>query len=448
MRGRSLHRMPAVSDRLAAVLPGTAEPTNRRLILVGLLIMLLLGITQAGWFTAALADDGEGARGTLRVDGDPIAEVEITAVDEGGAEVASTSSDDSGSWELELPGPGTYDIVLDPATLPEELDFEEGESPTDTIEVGEGQTETVLFRLEVEETVVAGTLSRLPQNLLNGVKFGLIVAMTAIGLSLIFGTTRLINFSHGELVSFGAIVAWFLNVAGIHIVPAALLAMLAGAALGGALDHGLWRPLRRRKTGIIQLLVITVGLAFLIRNVLLFAYGGSTRSYAGFAVQESLTFGPFRITPRDLIVLLLSFVVLVLVGLAISRTRIGKAMRAVSDDSNLAETSGIDVQRVILLVWVAGAGLTALGGVFLGLVEGVNYFMGFRLLLLIFAGVILGGLGTAYGAMVGSLVVGIITEVSTIWFSPDIQEMWALLVLIVILLFRPQGILGFRERVG
>ena len=424
------------------------DARTRWLLAAGLLLMVVLASAQAGWLTPALADDGEGARGTLRFEGDPVPDVEITAFDEAGVEVATTLSEDDGSWELDLPGPGTYDIVLDPGSLPPELDIEEGEDPTSTIDVAEGDTQTVLFRLEAEEAAVATVLSRLPQNLLNGVKFGLIIAMAAIGLSLIFGTTGLINFAHGELVTFGAVVAWFLNVAGLHIIPAALLATLAGAALGGGLDRGLWRPLRKRKTGIIQLLVITVGLAFIIRHVILFFYGGSNRPYLDYTVQSALDLGPVRITPRDLIVIVLSTLVLVGIAVAITKTRIGKAMRAVSDDPGLAETTGIDVQRVILLVWVVGGGLTALGGVLLGVVESVNYFMGFRLLLLMFAGVILGGLGSAYGAMVGSLVVGLVTELSTIWFSADIKEMWALLVLILILLFRPQGILGVKERIG
>jgi neutral amino acid transport system permease protein len=132
----------------------------------------------------------------------------------------------------------------------------------------------------------------------------------------------------------------------------------------------------------------------------------------------------------------------------LTQTRLGKGMRAVADNRDLAESSGINVERVILSVWILGGGLTTLGGVFLGMIESVDYLMGFRLLLLMFAGVILGGLGTAFGAMLGSILVGLISEISTVWFSSQIKYVWALAVLIIILLIRPQGILGQKERIG
>jgi neutral amino acid transport system permease protein len=149
-----------------------------------------------------------------------------------------------------------------------------------------------------------------------------------------------------------------------------------------------------------------------------------------------------------LVITLLSLLVLAGVGLLLRRTRAGKAIRAVSDNRDLAESSGINVSRVILNVWLLAGGLAALGGVFFGLAQLVSWDMGFKLLLLMFAAVILGGLGTAYGVIVGSLVVGIVAQVSTIWFPVELQNAWALIVLIVVLLFRPQGIFGQRERVG
>ena len=126
----------------------------------------------------------------------------------------------------------------------------------------------------------------------------------------------------------------------------------------------------------------------------------------------------------------------------------GKAMRAVADNKDLAESSGIDVDRVIGFVWASGAGLAALGGILQGLSEQVSFQMGFQLLLLMFAGVTLGGLGTAYGALVGSLVVGIAMEVSTLWIPSEFKTVVALSILIIVLLVRPQGILGQAERVG
>ncbi len=136
------------------------------------------------------------------------------------------------------------------------------------------------------------------------------------------------------------------------------------------------------------------------------------------------------------------------VGLVLTRTRIGKAIRAVADNPDLARSSGIDVDRVILIVWGAGAALATLGGVFFAMSELVDWQFGFKLLLLMFAGVTLGGLGTAFGAFVGSLIVGIIIQVSTIWISPELKNVSALTLLILILIVRPQGIFGRRERIG
>jgi neutral amino acid transport system permease protein len=140
--------------------------------------------------------------------------------------------------------------------------------------------------------------------------------------------------------------------------------------------------------------------------------------------------------------------VLVGVALVLQKTRIGKAMRAVADNRDLAESSGINVGRVINVVWAAGTGLAALGGILLGMAEQVGWLMGFQLLLLMFAGVILGGLGTAYGALVGSLVVGVFIQLSTLVIPTDLKNVGALLMLIVILVIRPQGILGQAERIG
>jgi branched-chain amino acid transport system permease protein len=136
------------------------------------------------------------------------------------------------------------------------------------------------------------------------------------------------------------------------------------------------------------------------------------------------------------------------VGLFLNKTRMGKAMRAVSDNRDLSESSGIDVQRVIRFVWILAGGLAGIGGVFIGLSEQVSWNIGFRILLLLFAAVILGGLGTAYGALVGALIVGIGIQVSTLFIPTELKNVGALVLLIAVLIVRPEGILGKKERVG
>jgi len=180
----------------------------------------------------------------------------------------------------------------------------------------------------------------------------------------------------------------------------------------------------------------------------LFAFRGTPRFFKDYTAQSGLQLGLVEITPKDLITGALSILILIGVGLFLQMTKLGKAMRAVSDNRDLAESSGIDVQRVIRFVWTAGGALAALGGVFIGLSEQVSWNIGFRILLLIFAGVVLGGLGTAYGALVGSLLVGVGIQVSTLFVPTELKNVGALVVLILALVIRPQGILGRAERIG
>ena len=207
----------------------------------------------------------------------------------------------------------------------------------------------------------------------------------------------------GAAATFGALAGYFVNVTlGVHLVWATFGAVLIGAAGGALFDLGVWRPLRRRGTGLVAMLVISIGLSLFLRYVFLYQFGGRTRPYAQYSVQRAIDLGPVSIAPKSQVIIALSVATLVGVGLILQFTRYGKAMRAVADNPDLASSSGIDVDRVILLVWAFGGGLAALGGVFFGLSEQVSFQMGFQLLLLMFAGVVLGGLGTAYGALLGS----------------------------------------------
>jgi neutral amino acid transport system permease protein len=421
---------------------------RRAVVLVTTLLTSLLVLAGP-----ALAQGGESVRGTLRDgEGEPVPGVAIAVADEAGDIVGETTTDDDGAWEVELPAPGDYIVTLDQDTMPDGVELRDPERATLEVNVRSGQNRTLIFATG-EGAARAGFGSRFMTQTLSGLRFGLIIAITAIGLSLIFGTTGLVNFAHGELVTLGAVIAWFMNAPsgtgfGIQLIGAAAIAVVFSMAAGGAIELGLWRPLRRRRTGLIQMLVISIGLSLLLRNAIQIWYGGSSRPYFDYTIQQAIELGPLRITPRDLTVMALATITLVGIATMLQRTRIGKAMRAVSDNRDLAESSGIDVQRVILFIWIIGGGLAGFGGVLYGLAENVSYLMGFRLLLLMFAGIILGGLGTAYGAMFGSIVVGLVTEWSTLYFSTELKFVWALFVLILILLVRPQGLLGRRERIG
>ena len=398
--------------------------------------------------------------------------VSLTVEDTSGETIAEGVTDADGIFEVEVPGSGRYGLTIFPETLPEGVFLADPDNPTKLVEVLVGQTGRAIFQL-VNESELAGlgqtstiTFRRVAQLTVEGLKFGVFLAMAAIGLSLIFGTTGLVNFAHGEMIGWGMLWAYLFNFYGfagmfgfmegwpapfgdgVNLIFATLMAIVMGLGLGWAMDKFIFAPLRARGTAVISAMIVTIGLSILIRYVYLFVFGGVPRFYRDYTAQVGIKIGVIEITPKDLITGLLSVAILVLVGLFLQRARMGKAMRAVADDRDLAESSGIDVQRVIRFVWVAGSGLAALGGVFIGLSEQVSWNIGFRILLLIFAAVVLGGLGTAYGALVGALIVGVGIQVSTLWIPPELKNLGALGLLIVALLIRPQGILGRAERIG
>jgi branched-chain amino acid transport system permease protein len=420
-------------------------------LLVGLLLVLP-ATASAQEDEAEAESDAPAFSGVLTNDDEPVegATIAVREVDGDFSESVVTEVD--GSWRVELPARGaTYEVELDLTTLPEGVELSADGNAVATPRISQpGQQRIVSFLLGSGLGGGSSTGEQIAQSLVNGLKFGLIIAMSSIGLSLIFGTTGLINFAHGELVTFGAALAWWINTQSIEatLILATVIAVIGGAALGGVVELGLMRPLRRRKLGAFQFVVVTIGCSLIGRQLIQIWIGEGNESYRQYQIQSPWNIGPFDLTPRDASIIAVCLVALVGVATVLQLTRLGKAMRAVSDNPDLAASSGIAVDRVILNVWISGAALAALGGVLFGLSEVVEFDMGFRFLLLIFSAVVLGGLGTAYGAMAGGVVIGLVTEVSTVWVRPDLKFVWALLVLIVVLLVRPQGILGSKERVG
>lgn len=420
--------------------------------------------------SAAHAAEESTISGTvLGPEGEAIAGVSLTVQGEGFSGTATTAAD--GSYSFSVPGHGEYAMVVDTATLPDGLSLAKAGDAERTVLVVSDE-KRVLFKLITGETPVAdapatpgtqattqepvesagpgfGTWGRVAQLVVDGLFLALLIALGALGLNLIFGTTGLTNFSHGELLTLGAFTALTLNEFGINIVIAAPIAILISAfAFGWAQNRYLWRPLRRRRTGLIPSMIVTIGLAIVLRYGVQLIWGGETRTYEQFAAQAGLVFGPVSITPKQLILAALAAITIAATVIWLQRSRIGKATRAVSDNPALASATGIDVERVISVVWTVGAGLAAFAGIYLGMTQDVYWNMGQRLLLIMFAAVTLGGLGTIYGALLGALIIGLFVQLSTFIIPPEMKYVGALFVMIVILLIRPQGILGRRERVG
>jgi branched-chain amino acid transport system permease protein len=475
-----------VSAGAAAAASSTAEPTSQMAEAAAFPVVEatpaatpvpIMEAVPAVPVVEATPADGEPATDSTRGEGatevkgvitdpnrEPIAGVEIdvtnadAVVDSRGETIAagefeaSALTDADGSWVVPLPGGGRYTVTIVVESLPEGIGLADPDQDTRTVNVLPEKSATALFRTSDGEGGGSGqrsTLDRAMQLTVDGLLFGLTIALAAIGLSLIFGTTGLTNFSHGELVTLGALTTYFFSsVVGLPFLLAAALAVVVCGLLGGVQDKLLWGRLRKRGTGVIAMLVVSIGFGILLRYVYLFFFGGNTRQFNAYAGQAGIQVGPVLMTPKSMVAAVVAVIFLLATAYWLLRTQSGKASRAISDNPALASASGIDVEKVINRVWVYGAGLAALAGVIYSLNNGLNWFQGFQILLLVFAGVVLGGLGTAFGAIVGSLIVGVMIQVSTLVVPPELKNVGALLILIIILLFRPQGILGRRERVG
>lgn len=459
-----------VLDRLARYSAPVPSPTSAKRALGVVLLGVIFSVLGLSSFTphAVAQDDEHVLSGTLRVGREIVADVDLTVTDETGAEIGTAVTDAEGKWSVPITAPGVYSVEIDVATLPDGVGFKEG--ATNIVERDIAALDKprfpVGFKLEdgaaVPIIAPESGFDRFINRSVSGLRVGLLVALASVGLSLIYGVTGLVNFGHSEMVTFGAVLGFAfealfgLNSMGsifglsISLVLAVAFGIAAGGLLGFILERGMFRPLRDRKLSNISLMIVSIGLAFVMRYLIVIFFRTEPVGYKHYLLQEAIDIGPISIPKKDLWIMISALVLLVLVGLLLQRTRLGTAMRAVADNPPLAQSSGIDINRTILAVWIAGSALAAAGGIFLGLTNIIEWQMGEKMLLLMFAAVTLGGLGTAYGAMVGGLVIGFASEVITLlpFVDNDLKFLVALVVMIFILLVRPQGILGVRERFG
>jgi branched-chain amino acid transport system permease protein len=381
----------------------------------------------------------------------PVAGVTITVTTPSGTVIGMGVTDDKGLISFPIPARDSYIVTLDIATLPNGYSMIDATKSISIVNKDNFTTSVkrATFFTGASNTSTQTLLNRMIQRGADGLRLGLVIAMCAVGLSLIFGTTGLTNFAHGEMVTFGGLMAFLLNVTmGIPLLISAPIVVVLGGLFGLALNVFIFGKLRKRGVGLISQLVVSVGLSIVLRNMYLYQFGGRTKPLNDFSQQTVMRLGPTSITPRDLTTAILSLLVLVAVALFIQKSRTGKAIRAVSDNPTLASSTGIDTQRIIRIVWFAGGALAALGGIFRGLDEQVGFEMGSRLVFLMFAAITLGGLGSAFGALVGGVLVGIFVEMASLVVPAELKNAPALLILIIVLVLRPQGILGRKQRVG
>jgi branched-subunit amino acid ABC-type transport system permease component len=396
-----------------------------------------------------------------------VPDVQVTVTGKGVDATVSTGKD--GKVEVGLPSAGSYKVQvltksikdfkgtvpLNPRTVQVDSDNKQvpayfvltaatsGAQPSSSASSKPGTAST-------NETDSGGPtlIEQILPRLATGLIFGLLLALASIGLSLIYGTTGLNNFAHGELVTFGGLMGYTFSA--LLDLPA-VVGIVAATALGGLFgyvqDLGLWSPLRRRGVGLVPLMIVSIGLSLALRYVFEFLWGPDQLTLPA-DNRAAFVLGPIRLRSSDMLSAAACILLLLLVAFVLLRTRVGKAMRAVADNRALAAASGINVERIVRFVWVGGGALAGLAGVLIGYYQSLRWDTGASILLLIFASVTLGGFGTAFGALVGSLVIGLITDVSTVFIPSNMKYVAALAVMIVILLVRPQGILGKRSRIG
>jgi neutral amino acid transport system permease protein len=282
----------------------------------------------------------------------------------------------------------------------------------------------------------------LAQATVNGIVAGNYYALGAVGLTLIFGVLRLVNFAHGEFLTLGAYMMLAASSFDVPLVLAVLFGVLATAIFSLGLEVAVWKPVRSRGAGELQLLLFALGLAFFMRNAIAFVAGPEDRQTPA-NVTSAVSIGNIRIGRTELIVTLLGIAVILLVAAALRWTSLGRQARALADSIQLAETTGIDTGRIVLVTWAVSGGLAGLAGIFYALPAGtVNPNLGFSLILSVFAAVIVGGIGNAYGALAAGLLIGVVQEWSTLVIEPSMKVAVGFAMLILVLLVRPQGLFG------
>jgi len=394
--------------------------------------------------------------------------VKVTVSSGSFSQTVTTGKD--GKSLVGLPGGGDYKVQLDESTVPKGAgSVPKGLNPRQVVVSAGNQAVPAYFILvaagagttptpgatsgsstagDSDAGDSASPFELVVPRIVTGLIFGLLLALASIGVSLIYGTTGLNNFAHGELVTFGALMGYvFSAVLGLPGIVAIIAATVLGGAFGFVQDLGLWKPLRKRGVALVPLMIVSIGLSLALRYIFQFIFGPDQLVLPA-DNRAALILGPVRLRSTDIISAIICIVLLLLVAFVLLRTRIGKATRAVSDNRSLAAASGIDVEKVIRTVWVGAGALAGLAGVLIGYYQSLRWDTGASILLLIFAAVTLGGFGTAFGALVGSLVIGVITDVSTVFIPNNLKYVAALGVLILILLVRPQGILGKASRIG
>ncbi len=277
---------------------------------------------------------------------------------------------------------------------------------------------------------------------LNGIMAGTILAVPAIGLTALFAVLRFTNFALASHMTIGAYAGFVANaLLGWPIVPALLMAFVVAGLVGWLSDEFVLKPLR--SAGFITTAIGSIALTIALENIVRFIFGNQMRGYK-LPLQRDWVISGLRISPQQVENLVIAVVVMALLFAFLALTRTGKAMRAVADNPMLAAIKGINADMVARIVSFVGMGLAGLGGMLIGLDTTIDPLVGFKTILSIFAAAVVGGLGSIPGAVIGALVIGIGEELSLLVLSPAYRTAIGFIAILLVLTFRPRGILGAR----
>jgi branched-chain amino acid transport system permease protein len=291
------------------------------------------------------------------------------------------------------------------------------------------------------------------QLLVDGIVAASFITLGVVGMSMIFNILNFPSFAQGDQITSGAymalaIVALFGTVgsvgglnAGWPLIIALLCAAVLNSLLALVIDRAIYRQLRLRNASRISMIMASFGVSLMLRNVIVM-FAGQDPHFFTFAIQPALRIWGIRITVNELIVVGVTIVLVLCLHLFLSRTTLGKSMRAVAENPSLARVNGIDVDHVIRWTWIIGTGLATVAGVLLGFTMQVHPFMGFELLLPMFAALIVGGMTNIYGALLGALLIGLAEGLTVEYFASEYRQAAAFVLIILVLLVRPHGILG------
>ncbi|WP_061960602.1 branched-chain amino acid ABC transporter permease [Demequina flava] len=405
-------------------------------------------------------------------DGEPVEGALVTVANADG-ELAETTTGENGNGDtLAVPDEGDYVLTFDTSAI--DASFDGGDVYAVARTLGEANTlpvQRVIVTLEetandgevalgedgeIDTNTSTGsstgsasvTFDQFLQQLASGLNLGIVLTLATLGLGLVFATTGLTNFAHGEQVTIGALAAYVgTTLMSLPLALAAVFAAGVGAVAGWAQNAAIWKPLRKRGVAIVSAMIASIGIALMLRFTFA-AFFGSTTKRVSLEQSERWSLGPVAFPASTWIGAAAAAVVVGLVGWWLMRSSTGRAARAVAANRALASATGVNVEKTISSIWIVSGAITALSGVLFALLNGVSWDMGFKALLLIFAAMLLGGPGTARGALAGGLAVGLLTEILVLWLPSDMKYVGALAILIVVLMVRPQGIFGRAERVG